>query len=182
MNNAKHVVLGVTGSIAAYKSAELVRMIRACGSDVTVVMTQAATRFIGALTLQTLSRNPVLIDMFELTDEWRPEHVALADGADAVLIAPCTAAAIARMAQGLADDLLTCTVLATRAQVIIAPAMNDNMLAHPAVRTNIEALKARGVLVVDAVAGELVCGREGKGRMAPLESIMEALKKVLGLE
>jgi phosphopantothenoylcysteine decarboxylase/phosphopantothenate--cysteine ligase len=182
VNKGKHVVLGVTGSIAAYKAAELVRMIRACGCEVSVVMTQAATHFIGVLTMQTLSRNPVAIDMFEPTGQWCPEHVALADRADALVIAPCTAGAIARMAQGLADDLLTCIVLATRAPVIIVPAMNDNMLGHPAVQTNLETLKARGVTVVDAVSGELVCGREGKGRMAPLEATMKTLKAVLHLD
>lgn len=176
---ATHLLLGVTGSIAAYKAAEIVRLAVARNWDVSVMMTRAATHFIGALTFRTLSRNPVAIDMFEEADVWRPEHISLAERADVVLIAPCTANVMAKMAHGLADDLLTCTVLATEAPVVVAPAMNDKMWNHPATRDNVRILASRGVKLVDVGTGDLACGYQGKGRMADLDAIMGAVETAL---
>lgn len=159
------IVLGVTGSIAAYKACELVRLFAKGGYDVRVVMTAAAQEFVTPLTFRTLSRNPVGTDQFAPPEEWRPEHIAFAD-AGAVVVAPATANVIAKMAHGIADDLLTATLLATRAPVFVAPAMNDGMWENPATQENIATIRSRGVTVIGPAAGELACGSEGKGRMA----------------
>ncbi|MEI8140211.1 MAG: flavoprotein [bacterium] len=176
---APRVVLGVTGSIAAFKAVELLRLMQKKGWDVSVVMTDAATRFVTPLTFQTLSRNTVGQGLFDETDGWHPEHIAYADRADVLLIAPCTANVIAKIAYGLADDLLTCTVLATKAPLVIAPAMNDNMWAHPATRANVVTLQARGVAFVEVASGDLACGREGQGRLADLQNILTVVESVL---
>ena len=168
------IVLGVTGSIAAYKACELVRLFVKRGDDVRVVMTVAAQRFVTPLTFQTLSRNPVGTDPFAPPEAWRPEHIALAE-ADAVIVAPATANVIAKMAQGLADDLLTATLLATRAPVFVAPAMNDGMWANPATQTNLATLRSRGVTVIEPGTGALACGTEGKGRFAGPEAVFKAV-------
>ena len=176
---ARHVVVGVTGSIAAYKSAELVRLLKKQGWNVSVIMTQAATRFVGELTFRTLSQNPVGIDMFDVPDEWCPEHISMADWADAVLIAPCTANVIAKIAHGIADDLLSATVLASCAPLMIAPAMNEKMWKNAATQSNIHLLKSRGISIVDVESGELACGCQGQGRMAPVETILKAFDRML---
>ena len=176
---ASRLVLGVTGSIAAYKAAEIVRLVKGQGWDVHVVMTRAATEFVGQLTFRTLSQNPVATDMFETVSSWEPRHVSLADTADCLLIAPCTANVLAKLAHGLADDLLTATALATRAPVVVAPAMNEKMWEHPATRANVETLKSRGVLLVDVGSGDLACGYQGRGRMASVEEIMSALHRAV---
>lgn len=176
---AAHVVVGVTGSIAAYKAAELVRLLVKSGREVSVIMTKAATRFVGALTFRSLSRNPVVTDMFDDPEEWVPGHVAVAERADILVIAPCSANLLAKLAHGIADDMLSCTALATRAPVVVAPAMNENMWDHPATRANVETLRARGVRIVDVGEGELACGREGRGRMADPEAIMRVLDGML---
>lgn len=168
------IVLGVTGSIAAYKACELVRLFVKRGDDVRVVMTAAAREFVTPLTFQTLSRNPVGIDQFALPAEWKPEHIAYAD-ADAVVVAPATANIIAKMAHGLADDLLSSTLLATRSPIFVAPAMNDGMWDNPATQANIEILKSRGVRFIDPGSGELACGTAGKGRFAAPEEICSAV-------
>ena len=168
------IVLGVTGSIAAYKACELVRLFVKRGDDVRVVMTAAAREFVTPLTFQTLSRNPVGIDQFALPVEWKPEHIAYAD-ADAVVVAPATANIIAKMAHGLADDLLSSTLLATRSPIFVAPAMNDGMWDNPATQANIEILKSRGVRFIDPDSGELACGTAGKGRVAAPEEICSAV-------
>lgn len=171
------IVLGVTGSIAAYKACELVRLFVKRGDDVRVVMTAAAREFVTPLTFQTLSRKPVGIDQFALPVEWKPEHIAYAD-ADAVVVAPATANIIAKMAHGLADDLLSSTLLATRSPVFVAPAMNDGMWDNPATQANIEILKSRGVRFIDPDSGELACGTEGKGRFAAPDVIAEAVHSI----
>ena len=171
------IVLGVTGSIAAYKACELVRLFVKRGDDVRVVMTAAAREFVTPLTFQTLSRNPVGIDQFALPVEWKPEHIAYAD-ADAVVVAPATANIIAKMAHGLADDLLSSTLLATRSPVFVAPAMNDGMWDNPATQANLEILKSRGVRFIDPDSGELACGTEGKGRFAATDVIAEAVHSI----
>jgi phosphopantothenoylcysteine decarboxylase/phosphopantothenate--cysteine ligase len=173
------VIVGVTGSIAAYKSCELVRVLVKAGHDVKVIMTVAATKFAAPLTFQTLSRNPVFVDQFELPSEWKPEHISLADDADLLVIAPCTANVMARMTYGLADDLLTATALATRAPIVIAPAMNTGMWDNVATQANVKTLISRGVLFVDADSGELACGDYGKGRMAEPEAIARVVEQIV---
>ena len=179
MAREPYIVLGVTGSIAAYKSAELVRLMKKNGWQVSVIMTTAATRFVGELTFQTLSQNPVLIDEFERKETWDPAHVSLADIADVFVIAPCTANVIAKLAHGLADDALTSTALACKAPQVIAPAMNENMWLNPATRDNLRIIKARGALIVNPERGDLACGWPGEGRLAQLDDIMAAINKVL---
>ena len=167
----RKVLLGVTGSIAAYKAAELVRLFVKNGDEVTVVMTEAATKFVAPLTFQTLSRNPVYVDQFAPPVSWKPEHISLADSADIFVIAPATANTIAKLRYGIADNLLTATALATKAKLIVAPVMNTGMLESPVTQENIAALKARGVQIIDPNEGELACGASGKGRMPEAEEI-----------
>jgi len=170
----RKIVLGVTGSIAAYKAAELVRLFIKNGDDISVIMTDAATKFVAPLTFQTLSRNPVYVDQFAPPVEWKPEHISLADSADLFVIAPATANTIAKIRYGIADNLLTASVLATKAPLVVAPVMNTGMLENPVTRDNIAALKARGVKIVDPDEGELACGASGKGRMPEAEEIFKA--------
>ena len=170
----RKIVLGVTGSIAAYKAAELVRLFVKNGDDVHVVMTPAACQFVTPLTFQTLSRNPVEVEQFAPPAQWMPEHISLADRADLVVIAPATANTIAKIRYGLADNLLTATVLAAKAPLVIAPVMNTGMLENPVTQDNLAALRARGVTVVDPDSGELACGATGKGRMPEADEIFKA--------
>lgn len=182
MKTNPHIVLGVTGSIAAYKAAELARLMIKREWEVSVIMTQAATRFVGELTFKTLTRRPVVTDMFAETEAWRPTHISLADLADALVIAPCTANVMAKLAHGLADDALTATALACVAPLVIAPAMNDRMWDHPATRENLRILKTRKTLIVEVAKGELACGYEGRGKMVPPELIMAATAKALKIK
>lgn len=172
------VVLGVTGSISAYKAAELVRLMMKRGWGVSVVMTDAATKFVTPLTFQTLSRRQVAIDSFSSFGEWEPNHIALAKRADALVIAPCTANVLAKLACGIADDELSATAIACRAPLIVAPAMNDAMLEHPATQANLETLRKRGAVIVSPEIGELACGVQGRGRLADLSAIIEAIEGV----
>ena len=169
------ILLGVTGSIAAYKACELIRLFVKNGNEVTVVMTKAATEFVTPLTFQTLSRNPVFVDQFAPPVSWKPEHISLAEAADLVVVAPATANMIAKMRYGLADDLLSATLLATRAPIVVAPAMNTGMWESPVTQENIAALKARGVTVVEPGDGELACGVKGKGRMMEPDKIFDII-------
>ena len=171
----KKILLGVTGSIAAYKAVELVRLFIRNGDTVNVIMTPAACEFVKPLTFQTLSRNPVFVDQFAPPVSWKPEHISLAEAADLVVVAPATANTIAKMRYGLADNLLTATLLATRAPIAIAPAMNTGMWEIPVTQDNIEALRQRGVTVIEPGDGELACGVKGKGRMMAPEKIFAAL-------
>jgi len=173
----KKIVIGVTGSIAAYKAAELVRLFVKNGDDVHVIMTPAACEFVRPLTFQTLSRNPVHVDTFERPVGWRPDHISLAVAADMIVVAPATANTIAKMRCGIADNLLTSTLLATRAQVVLAPAMNDGMWFNEATQENIAALRARGVMVISPAEGDLACGTKGAGRMAEPEHIFKEIGK-----
>lgn len=179
MKQQPHIVLGVTGSIAAYKAVEVLREMQRKGWDVSVVMTAGAARFVTPLTFQTLSRNAVGTGLFDEADGWHPEHIAYADRATVFVVAPCTANVIAKMANGIADDLLTCTALATKAPVVIAPAMNDNMWTNAATQANVETLKRRGVTFVDVASGELACGRVGVGRFAEVDVIMSVVESIL---
>ncbi|MEY2531420.1 MAG: hypothetical protein QOI96_1505 [Verrucomicrobiota bacterium] len=168
---AKSVVLGVTGSIAAYKSAELTSLLFKQGHEVFVVMTQDATEFITPLTLQTLSKNPVMTSFYDEKENWRPGHIDLADRANLLLIAPATAHFIAELAHGLAGHPLAAIALATRAQILIAPAMNGKMWENSATKENVETLKTRGVDFIGPEEGMLACGYEGIGRLWKVEDI-----------
>ena len=152
------VVLGVTGCIGAYKAAEVLRELQRRDVDVHVVMTANATRFVGAMTFEALSRHPVFVDQFALGDEGDIRHVSLADSADLLLIAPATANTIGKLARGIADDALSTLYTATTAPTVIAPAMNVNMFSHPAVVENMDILRRRGVSFVEPGAGYLACG------------------------
>lgn len=174
----KEVVLGVTGGIAAYKSAEVVSRLRHLGINVNVIMTKNATEFVAPLTFETLSANPVVTDTFDRPERWEVEHVALAKKADVFVIAPATANILAKMACGIADDMLSTTVLATKAPILVAPAMNTGMWTADATQLNVQTLKQRGVQFVGPDSGILACGDTGAGRMSEPEAIVEA---VLGL-
>ncbi len=174
--DGKNILLGVTGSIAAYKAADLTSELGKRGANVHVVMTREATEFITPLTLQVLSKNPVGWDLWKEHEGWQPGHIELADAADLLLVAPATAHILACFAQGLAPDLLTSIYLATPAPVMAAPAMNGKMLAHPATRQNIRTLQERGVRFVDPAEGMLACGYEGKGKLAFVPDIVQAVE------
>src|SRR2546421_6700575 len=161
----KTIVLGVTGSIAAYKSAELASLLVKQDHQIFAVMTHDATEFITPLTLQTLSKNPVMTTFFDEKESWRPGHIELADRANLLLIAPATANIIAELAHGLADHPLAAIALATRAPILLAPAMNGKMWEHPATVDNVEKLKARGIEFIGPEEGMLACGYEGVGRL-----------------
>lgn len=167
----KHILIGVTGGIAAYKTAYLIRDLVKRGAEVKVIMTEKAKAFITPLTLATLSKNPILVDFFDPTNGAWNSHVSLGLWADAYVIAPATANTIAKMAHGIADNLLTTTYLSARCPVFVAPAMDLDMYAHPTTQENIEYLKSKGVNIIDAASGFLASGLEGKGRMAEPEDI-----------
>ena len=169
------VLLGVTGSIACYKAAELVRRMIGRAWEVKVLMTRGATEFVTPLTFRSLSRNPVYVDMFPDNDEWRPDHITLGEWPDVCCIAPCTANVMAKLAHGLADDLLSCTALAMQAPVVVAPAMNDRMWRHPATQENCRILRSRGLTLLDVGHGDLACGYVATGRLADLDTIEACL-------
>ena len=175
----KTIVVGVTGSIAAYKAADLVSGLRKAGSDVVVVMTEKARRFVSPLTFQTLSCNPVVTDLFADVPRWSPLHVSLADRADLVAVVPATANVIGKVAAGIADDALTCLIMAARKPVLFAPAMNVNMYENVIVRENVSKLEKLGYHFIGPEEGYLACGYEGKGRLASLDKIMAAIRKLL---
>jgi phosphopantothenoylcysteine decarboxylase/phosphopantothenate--cysteine ligase len=165
------IVLGVTGSIAAYKAADLTSRLAQAGCEVFVVMTAHAAEFVSPLTFQTLSRHPVTTGIFDEKESWHPGHIALADRADLLLIAPATANIIAKLAHGIADDALTSIALASRAPLLIAPAMNGKMWEHPATRENVATLKSRGAEFIGPAEGLLACGYEGTGRLGDVAVI-----------
>ncbi len=175
----KTIAVGVSGSIAAYKSADLVSEIRRAGAEVFVVMTESATRFISSLTLGTLSRNPVLDSMWEEERGWQPGHIELADRADVLLVAPATANQIGNYANGCAPDVLSSIYLATRAQVVLAPAMNGKMYQHAVTEENLSKLRGHGVTIIEPEKGELACGYDGIGRMASIEIVLRAVNGCL---
>ncbi|MCL2149346.1 MAG: bifunctional phosphopantothenoylcysteine decarboxylase/phosphopantothenate--cysteine ligase CoaBC [Dehalococcoidia bacterium] len=178
----KTIALGITGSIAAFKAAELASALTQAGAMVDVIMTEAAQRFISPVTLRAITHRQVATDMWEVPAKFEIEHISLAEAAKVLLIAPATANTIAKLAGGLADDLLSTTALATKAPMVIAPAMNDDMYAHPATQQNIARLKERGVLFVEPSFGRLASGKIGQGRLAKLEEIIGTLSAVLGRE
>lgn len=170
-----NIVLGVTGSIAAHKAADLASLLTKAGFTVRVVMTADAQRFITPLPFKTLSRQPVVTDLYDEEEGWQPTHIKLADEADLLVIAPATAHVLARLAHGLADDALTCIALALnpQAKLLIAPAMNGKMWLHPATQANVALLKSRGAEFIGPDEGMLSCGYEGVGRLWPVEKIAE---------
>lgn len=181
MNAAKNIVLGVTGSIAAHKAADLASQLTKDGFSVHVVLTADAQKFITPLPFKTLSRHPVVTNLYDEEEGWKPAHIELADKADLLLIAPATANLIAKLAHGLADDALTCIALALppQAKILIAPAMNGKMWQHPATQQNVATLKARGVEFIGPDEGLLSCGYEGTGRLMPVEQIVERARTLL---
>ncbi len=179
-SNSPCVVLGVTGGIAAYKACEIVSRLRQRGCAVEVIMTEAAQRFVAPLTFETLAQRRVVTDLWTPPPTYEPLHVSLAERADVIVVAPATANTIAKIAHGLADDALTCTILATRRPVILAPAMNDLMYASLAVQQNVAALRERGFLFVGPVEGRLASGKiGGPGRMAEPEAIVDKVFETL---
>ena len=179
MLKERNIVLGVTGGIAAYKAAELVRELVRAGTKVHVVMTQSAQAFVTPLTFQTLSGNPVITELFSLIEESEIGHIALADKAEVLVIAPATANMIGKIAGGIADDMLTTIVMATKAPVLLAPAMNVHMWENPGCQENIQKLRSRGFHFIDPEPGELACGYEGKGRLAEVSAIVEEIRAIL---
>jgi len=174
----REILVGVTGGIAAYKAALLVSRLVQEGAAVSVVMTEHAQRFVGPLTFQALSRRPVYTDLFA-EGAYEADHIALADRAEAAVVAPATANAIGKLAGGIADDLLSTVLVALRVPVILAPAMNEAMWNHPAVQANVETLRRRGVRFVGPEEGRLACGTEGLGRMAEPETILAEIVRAL---
>jgi phosphopantothenoylcysteine decarboxylase len=181
MSATRNIVLGVTGSIAAYKAADLTSQLTKQGCTVRVVMTRDAQRFITPLAFKTLSRQPVVTDLYDEEEGWQPTHIKLADEADLLLIAPATANILAKMALGLADDALTCIALALnpKAKLLIAPAMNGKMWLHPATQQNAATLKSRGAEFIGPEAGLLSCGYEGLGRLWPVEEVAKRVLEIL---
>lgn len=173
----KEILLGVTGSIAIYKACDIIRRLKEAGYGVTVVMTEEAKKFITPLTFAHLSENRVYEDMFDAGADFDIKHISLAQKAGLVLVAPATANVIAKIACGVWDDLLTCTIAATKAQVLIAPAMNENMYLNKITQENIKKLKSLGYKFIEPVKGKLACGKVGMGCLAEVETIVKEVKR-----
>lgn len=178
---SKNIVLGVTGSIAAHKAADLASLLAKAGYNLRVVMTTDAQRFITPLPFKTLSRNPVITDLYDEEEGWKPTHIRLADEADLLLLAPATANMIAKLSHGIADDALTCIALALnpKAKILIAPAMNGKMWLHAATQENVGTLKTRGAEFIGPEEGMLSCGYEGIGRLWPVDKIAARVQELL---
>jgi len=179
MMKKKNILLGVTGSIASYKSCDLIRLLQSSGFVVDVIMTKEAKEFISPLTLQTLAGRKVYSEMFEVGVDFDVEHIELAKKPSVVVIAPATANVIGKLASGIYDDLLTCVVAATRAKVVIAPAMNENMYKNPIVQDNIRKLKSKGIKFIGPRTGQLACGDVGTGCLEDIEKIAKFIKQLL---
>jgi len=180
MLSNKNIVLGITGGIAAYKAAEIASQLTQAGARVNVIMTGEASQFISPITFRAVTGRPVVTEMFDLASEFSIEHVSLAQAADIVVITPATANIIAKLAAGIADDMLCCTVLATRAPVVIAPAMETNMYNNAVTRDNLSKLKARNFVIIGPATGWLASGKEGLGRLADVNDIIGSIRQVLG--
>lgn len=174
-----HIVLGVTGSIAAYKAVEVVSSLVKQGNGVTVIMTSTAQRFVNPVTFRSISHNRVVTDLFIENENYDPNHVSLADRADLLVVAPATANFIGKVVSGIADDALTCTIMAARVPVIIAPAMNDSMYLNPIVQENIKRLTKLGYRIIEPEEGRLCTGRVGVGRLASVEKIVGVIEEEL---
>lgn len=175
----KNIIIGVTGSVACYKACEVISRLKRLGHNITVVMTKEAAEFITPLTFQGLSENQVYVDMFKPVEHWQPKHISLAEKADLVLIAPATANIIAKLANGICDDLLSCVVISTKAKILIAPAMNKNMYSHNATQENIRKLESFGYKFIGPIKGHLICGDVGIGHIADTDEIVKETKKLL---
>lgn len=176
----KTILVGVTGSIAAYRACEIVSALRKMSFNVKVILTREGANFITPLSLQTLSGNKVFTDMFGLPESWDPVHTSLAECASLILIAPATANVIGKLAGGVCDDLLTCAVFASKAPVLIAPAMNENMYAHAVVSQNMDKLKKIGYSFVGPIKGHLACGHNAIGHIAQTDDILKKVKSLVG--
>ncbi len=176
---ANKIIVGVTGSIAAYKAAEIISSVVRKGDEVQAVMTEAAQRFVQPLTFQSLSGRPVITDLFKSYEHYDPLHIKLADWADAILVAPASAAFMGRIAAGIIEDVLSCTIYASCAPVLFAPAMNTRMWNHPVTQANLKKLKEIGYIFVGPVEGRLASGYEGMGRMAALKDILAGLEGIM---
>jgi phosphopantothenoylcysteine decarboxylase/phosphopantothenate--cysteine ligase len=174
-----HIVLGVTGSIAAYKAVEIVSNLVKQGNRVTVIMTLTAQHFVNPVTFRTISQNRVITDLFIENENYDPNHVSLAEHADLIVVAPATANFIGKVASGIADDALTCTIMAARSTVIVAPAMNDSMYLNPIVQENMKKLSNLGFKIVEPEEGRLCTGHVGIGRLASIEKILKVIEEVL---
>lgn len=181
MSAARNIILGVTGSIAAYKAVDLTSVLVKQGCDVRVVMTADALRFITPLAFKTLSRHPVVTDLYDEEEGWKPTHIKLADEAGLLVVAPATANVLAKLAHGLADDALSCIALALnpKAKILLAPAMNGKMWLHPATQQNVATLKARGGEFIGPEEGMLSCGYEGLGRLWPVDAVARRTMELL---
>ena len=182
MADAPKIILGVTGSIAAYKAPEIVRLMQKQHWDPWVVMTACATQYVGVLPLRALTGHPVPAGTFAEAPPDTYSHLALSEGAAAMVVAPCSAQTLARLAWGFADDMLSATALACEAPLLVAPAMNTRMWRHPAVQENVERLRQRGVRIIPPGTGELACGDTGPGRLADLPDILRAVEDVLAAD
>jgi phosphopantothenoylcysteine decarboxylase/phosphopantothenate--cysteine ligase len=182
MFSGKKILLGVTGGIAAYKAAELARRFQKEGGEVRVILTRSGARFVGPLTFQALTGNAVFTDLFDPGQEREIGHIELADWADVFMIAPATANVIAKLAAGMADDLMTTVALASRAPLVVAPAMNVHMFRHTAVQRNLKELRAAGAHVVDPGEGEMACGHVGEGRLADIEDLIDGVSRALSAQ
>ena len=176
MLKGKNIVIGVCGGIACYKVCEIVSYLVREGANVDVIMTKSATEFITPLTLETLSKNKVVVDMFEKKEHIEVEHISLARKADLFLVVPATANIIGKVANGIADDMLSTTIIATKAPVIFAPAMNNGMYENPIVQNNLEKLKSYGYKIIEPSIGHLACGYEAKGKLPKNEKIIDYVK------
>ncbi|MCD6050480.1 MAG: phosphopantothenoylcysteine decarboxylase [Verrucomicrobia bacterium] len=183
MSKPKNIVLGVTGSIAAHRAVDLASLLTKAGAEVNVTMTADAQRFVTPLPFKTLTRKPVVTDLYDEEEGWKPSHIRLADEADLLLIAPATANILAKMAHGISDDALTCIALALnpKADILVAPAMNGKMWLHPATQANVKTLKERGVHFIGPDEGMLSCGYEGIGRLWPIDKICDKARELTGL-
>ena len=179
MKKAGPVILGVTGSIAAYRACDIISALRKESIDVQVILTKEAAEFITPLSVQTLSCNKVITEMFAMPEKWEPIHTSIADKAALILIAPATANTIGKLANGICDDILTCVTYATKAPVLIAPAMNEKMYRHEIVQANIAKLKTIGYKFVGPIKGRLACGHEDIGHIAETSDIVKEVKKIL---
>lgn len=176
----KNILIGVTGGIAAYKICDVISYLKRNGANVDVIMTESATKFITPLTLETLAKSRVVVDMFHEKEHVDVEHISLARKADLVLIAPATANIIGKIANGIADDMLSTTVMATKAPVLIAPAMNNGMFENRIVQDNMKKLKEYGYKFIDPVEGNLACGYKAIGKLADRNTIIEKINNILG--
>jgi phosphopantothenoylcysteine decarboxylase/phosphopantothenate--cysteine ligase len=179
MSKQKNIILGVTASVAIYKACDIIRKLKNEGYTVTVVMTKEAEELIKPVLFQSLSQDKVYRGLFDTPESWEIEHISLADKADAVVVAPATANVIAKIAGGICDDLLTCVISATKAPVLIAPAMNENMYKNKITQGNIQKLKSLGYKFIEPRTGKLACGKVGVGCLAEVEEIVSQIKKIL---